>query len=168
MLQNKIHHPLANDPVMRRFPRHVNAIEPPIQGIEGPKTTAVRPALPGSLLIDRKHHIRPGRRLLQHGRQQDHIISPWINDRHEIPQRIFQTRPRGGVRIDFLGQGVDLQVGKALLAGKLLEHRHAVIFGGIVHDDQLIIADQGRDEGRCLPNNGFQFARLVTDDQHQR
>ncbi len=74
VLQNEIHHPLADDPVRRRFPRHINAIEPLIKRSERPSATAIGQTLRRFLLVDRKHHISARYRLIQQIRQKLNVI----------------------------------------------------------------------------------------------
>ena len=144
MLENEVDHPLAEDAKLRRIFRQVDAAQPFVNCIEARIGRAVQESGIRLEFVLGKYHVGATNCTCQHFRQVPDVIGLWIEYRDEITQGILEPDPRGCVRVDFLRQCIDLQVGKAVLAGKTLEKRYAFILGGVVNDNQFKVADEGR------------------------
>ena len=104
--------------------------------------------------------------LVQHFGQEPEIVRKYVDYRNIIAQRIFQTYPACGVAVNFLGQRIHLDVRKSVCRHQTLEDGNAIVIGGIVHDNQFIVADQARYAGSCIRKNFFKSRRMVTYDKH--
>lgn len=166
MAQDVIDDLLAEHPVLRRILGQIDAVELLVETVEALGAKTVGQGLPNFLLIVGKHHIDPAGSLLQHVGQEGDVIGFRIYDDREVPQRILQSYPGGGIGVHFLGQGIYLQIGQAIDAGELLQSSYAVISGGVVDNDKFVITYQGTDNSCRALEDALQLGSLITNDEH--